>query len=64
MDTLDRIEGEIQDLIYHLEELKSGNGAFISAHINGLISSANYIADYAEGLTAEDIAEYVTELTA
>ena len=51
--TIERIEQELQDILYHLEELKF-NPDSENAHyqISGLIRSANQIAEYAEDLRA------------
>ena len=50
--TISRIEEELQDIWYHLEELKSNpNSENTCFQISGLIRSANQIAEYAEDLT-------------
>ena len=50
--TLGRIEEELQDILYHLEELKNNPESENTCYqISGLIRSASQIVEYAQGLT-------------
>ena len=62
MDTIYNIENELQDILYHLEELKSSDKRS-DAHIAGIIRSAGLIEQYAIGIDdadLEEIREYST----
>ena len=59
--TMNRIESELQDLNYHIWNLKFEDMevSTIQAHIAGLIRSAEQIAEYANDLQADFDAERI-----
>ena len=59
--TMNRIESELQDLSYHIWNLKFEDMevSTIQAHIAGLIRSAEQIAEYANDLQADFDAERI-----
>ena len=61
MYTLNRIEEELQDVNYHIWNLKFEDMevSTIQAHIAGLIRSAEQIAEYANDLQADFDAERI-----
>ena len=51
--TIERIEQELQDIMYHLEELKNNSESENTCYqVSGLIRSASQIIEYAQDLTA------------
>ena len=61
MYTLNRIEEELQDVNYHIWNLKFEDMevSTIQAHIAGLIRSAEQLAEYANGLQEDFDAERI-----